>query len=68
MESCGSIHVLIVPVLFSLQQQHAVPAGGQGDAHPPLRLPVLRAPGGSRVPPQINPFFSSDFVVDSRKP
>jgi len=39
----GLVHIFIVIALFSPQQQHAVPAGGQGDAHPPLRVPIVRA-------------------------
>lgn len=34
------------PQVLPPLQQYAVPAGGQGNAHPPLRLPVLRASGG----------------------
>lgn len=43
-----SIGGLIFCVFFwlDMQQQHALPAGGQGDAHPALRLQFLRAPGG----------------------
>ncbi|GJN33099.1 hypothetical protein PR202_gb21663 [Eleusine coracana subsp. coracana] len=62
------IHDLVAfGFLFSSQQQHAVPAGGQGYAHPPLRLSGLRASGGFIVPARKNP-FSSDFGLILENP
>ena len=35
---------------MDVQQQHPVPQGGQGQAHPILRMSQLRAPGTTHQP------------------